>query len=179
MSHRGRSRLVVLATALTIAALVPCGRAAAADKKPGEAPGPTPAPAGPPPDFNPSSAPPADTSLFAGQLSRKFKINKDNPEGSVPNDKLKNENPLEFGYFLQDLITLAELARRQKDYVGAVKYYRAVVVAAPDNAAGWSKLCEAYSLFGDPVKAAGTCRQAIERPGAEVNDFKRYVENTL
>lgn len=113
------------------------------------------------------------------QLSSKFRINDDDPESSVPTTKQKNDNPLEFGYFLQDLLIQAEAAHAAKDYPALVRYDRALVKAAPERAKSWSKLCEAYDLIADPAKAILACKQAIQRDGAEVGDFLRLAKLTL
>jgi hypothetical protein len=125
-------------------------------------------------------APPAaEGRPFDGQLSTKFRINPDSPESSVPPDAVKNKNPLEFGYFVQDLLARAEEAKAQKNYAALVGLYRAVAKAVPDQAKGWSKLCDAYRLVNDRARAARSCKNAIERPGAELNDFVSYVNLTL
>jgi hypothetical protein len=41
-------------------------------------------------------------------MSSKFTIDYWNPEASVPSNKERDNNPLEFGYFLQDLLENAE-----------------------------------------------------------------------
>lgn len=110
-----------------------------------------------------------------GQLSTKFKIDANNPEASVPSDKEKNADPLEFGYFLQDLLDRAEAAATFRQLDLAVAYYRAVAKAVPDMAKGWSKLCEAYENIHMRDKAVRACRYAIERPGSELGDYQRFV----
>ena len=113
------------------------------------------------------------------QLSKKWPINEDDPEASVPNMKGRNSNPLEFGYLLQDLIEGAEMARQAGDWYGVVRYYRAIVKGAPERAKGWSKLCEAYALVNDHERAAATCGAALSRPGVELQDYTRFVHETL
>ncbi len=110
-----------------------------------------------------------------GQLSTKFKINDADPESSIPDDKVKDANPLEFGYMLQDLLVRAEDAKKQKDYQAAIRYYRAIAKGVPDRAKGWGKLCEAYETVHDRDRAIRACKYAIERAGAEAGDFVRYV----
>ena len=110
-----------------------------------------------------------------GQLSTRFGIDDANPESSVPSVQERNRNPLEFGYYLQDLLERAEGARKKKDLGAVVRYYRAVAKAVPDNAKGWSKLCEAYETVHDRDRAIVACRYAIDRPAAELQDFMRYV----
>ncbi len=126
-----------------------------------------------------SPAAPADSTPrrppLPGQLSTRFGIDDASPEASVPTVQERNRSPLEFGYYLQDLLERAEKARKNKDYSTVIRYYRAVAKAVPDNAKGWSKLCEAYEVVHDRDRAIVACRYAIERPAAEVQDFVRYV----
>ncbi len=110
-----------------------------------------------------------------GQLSSKFGIDDAFPEASVPDNRERNRNPLEFGYFLQDLLERAEQARKNKDFQAVIRYYRAVAKAVPDNAKGWSKLCEAYDVVHDRERAIAACRYALDRPAVEMQDYVRYV----
>ncbi|MEO5768282.1 MAG: hypothetical protein ABIS92_08005 [Polyangia bacterium] len=114
-----------------------------------------------------------------GQLSAKFAIDPRNPEGNIPSIKDRNSNPLEFGYFLQDLLERAEQARKENDFEGVIRYYRAVAKAVPDNAKGWSKLCEAYDFVKDRDRAIRACKYAIDRPAVELQDYLRYVRLIL
>lgn len=114
-----------------------------------------------------------------GQLSAKFAIDPRNPEANIPSLKDRNTNPLEFGYFLQDLLERAEQARKQNDFEGVIRYYRAVAKAVPDNAKGWSKLCEAYEFVKDRDRAIRACKYAIDRPAVELQDYLRYVRIIL
>ena len=116
---------------------------------------------------------------LAGQLSSKFGIDPANPEASVPTLQQANQNPLEFGYFLQDLIEQADTAQKKNDWRRVALFYRAVAKAVPDRAKGWSKLCEAYQRAGDPERARRACRYAVERDGAELQDFLRYSDLIL
>jgi predicted Zn-dependent protease len=159
------SRLGFVVAALAFAGRAPDARAE------GSRPGPW----APPAAAENPAAEGADPQDPPPQLSAKFKIHRDNPEADVPPDEVKNKNPLEFGYFVQDLLAQAEEARKQKDYGALVRYYRAVAKSVPEMAKGWSKLCEAYRLVNDPVRAARSCKNALERPGAELNDFVTYV----
>jgi len=109
------------------------------------------------------------------QLSQKFVIDDQNPEASIPPDAEKNANPLEFGYLLQDLIARAEQARKMKDNSAVVRYYRAIAKAVPDQAKGWSKLCEAYQVVNDRERAVRACRYAIDRRGVELQDYLRFI----
>ena len=111
------------------------------------------------------------------QFSTLFKIADDNnPEGSVPTVKDRNTNPLEFGYYLQDLLTRAEVETKRKDQARVIKYYRALAAAIPEEAQGWSLLCEAYQTAGDRDRALRACKYAIDRKGVQIKDYRRYVE---
>jgi len=114
-----------------------------------------------------------------GQLSSKFAIDPRDPESSVPSAKDRDRNPLEFGYFLQDLLEYAAHAQKALDYDGVIRYYRAVAKAVPDSAKGWSKLCEAYETARDRDRAIRACKYAIDRRGVELQDYLRYVRLIL
>jgi tetratricopeptide (TPR) repeat protein len=111
-----------------------------------------------------------------GQLSTLFPINDSDPESSVPGPKDRDGNPLEFGYYLQDLLAKAEAATKRNDHQVAIRYYRALAVSIPNQAQGWSKLCEAYEAARDRQRALGACKYAIDREGAELKDFTRFVD---
>jgi hypothetical protein len=71
------------------------------------------------------------------QFSTLFKINDDDPESNVPTVQDRSRNPLEFGYYLQDLLTRAEVETKRKDQARVIKYYRALAAALPEEAGGW------------------------------------------
>src|SRR5512142_3360871 len=54
-----------------------------------------------------SDAPGKPVRAVPQQLSTLFEIDDDNPEAHVPAAKDRIGNPLEFGYYLQDLLTRA------------------------------------------------------------------------
>jgi hypothetical protein len=168
-SSRRTACVGTLSAALCIHALLfPAATLAANEAAPQAAMSGTPAAAGTA-DATPRRPP------LPGQLSTRFGIDDASPEASVPSVQERNRNPLEFGYYLQDLLEKAEKARKNKDYSTVIRYYRAVAKAVPDNAKGWSKLCEAYEVVHDRDRAIVACRYAIERPAAEAQDFVRYV----
>jgi hypothetical protein len=133
---------------------------------------PAPAPGEPPNSPRPKQTAPA-------QMSGKFPIDYWNPESSVPSNKERDNSPLEFGYFLQDLLENAEQARHNNDFQAVIRFYRALAKAVPDNAKGWSKLCEAYEIVKDRERAIRACRYALERPAVEFQDYARYVHLVL
>jgi hypothetical protein len=126
-----------------------------------------------------SAAAPAPTEALPWQLSKKFPINETDPEASVPNKKQRDRNPMEYGYLIQDLLEGAEMARKNGDYYTVVAYYRAIVKAVPERAKSWSKLCESYAIVNDHARAAKTCSTALSLPGVELQDYMRYVHETL
>jgi hypothetical protein len=107
-----------------------------------------------------------------------FKIDDGNPEASVPSADLQNRQPLEFGYFLQDLTARADAAVKKGDHVTAVRYFRALTKATPTSFAP-RRLCEELELLGDLSSAVIACRTAISRQGATVGDFVHFVRVVL
>jgi hypothetical protein len=113
------------------------------------------------------------------QLSSDFPLDLVNPESSVPPPEKRNAKPLEFGYFIQDLIALAVEAGRRGDHRAEAHFYRAFSMAVPDRSVGFSKLCEALEAAGDRQNAEAACRDALGRPGLEVTDYARFVRLVL
>lgn len=116
---------------------------------------------------------------LAPQLSVTFKIDHNYPEASVPSVKERNANPLEFGYFLQDLLERGERARQENDLRAVVLYARAVVKAVPERAKSWTKLCEAYERVADRDKAIRACKAALTAAGVELQDYLHYLHLVL
>lgn len=110
----------------------------------------------------------------AGQLSTLFKIDDGDPEAHVPDAKQRIGNPLEFGYYLQDLLAKAELATKRHDHERAIKYYRALAAAIPEQATAWSKLCDSYEKANDRARAVRACKYALDREGVQLDDYRRY-----
>ena len=110
-----------------------------------------------------------------GQLSTLFAINERDPESSVPTPKQRDGNPLEFGYFVQDLLAKAETATKKQDHQGAIRTYRALAIAVPNEATAWSRLCEAYETVQDRGRALGACKYAMDREGGTLIDYQRFV----
>ena len=159
-----RVRLIYLAVASLPAVGIWSLSAHAADQ---------PASAGSQPTPGPGSAP---SRLVPEQFSVLFKINDDNPEENVPTAKDRIGNPLEFGYYIQDLLTRAEVEGKRKNQAGVIKYLRALAAALPEEARSWALLCEAYRAADDRDRAVRACKYAIERQGVQFRDYQRYVE---
>ena len=113
------------------------------------------------------------------QLSSEFPIDLANPEASVPEAAKRNARPLEFGYYLQDLIALGADAMKRGDYGSAAHFYRAFSLAVPDRSVAFSKLCEALESGGQRQAAEQACRDALGRPGIELADYARFVRLLL
>lgn len=113
------------------------------------------------------------------QLSSEFPIDLGDPEASVPDVDQRNAKPLEFGYFIQDLIALAVEAGKRGDHRGEAHLYRAFALAVPDRSVAFSKLCEALEAAGDRPNAEAACRDALGRPGVEAKDYARFVRLLL
>jgi tetratricopeptide (TPR) repeat protein len=109
------------------------------------------------------------------QLSR-FPINHDSPESAIPSIEERNKDPLEFGYFLQDLNTEALKAERDGDFRTSVKYWRAAAVAVPDAAVSFGKACRAYQKLGERDQAIEFCSKALNLVGATEEDYLRFGE---
>jgi hypothetical protein len=114
-----------------------------------------------------------------GDISKKFSVNEENPSASIPSVEERNAAPLEFGYFLQDLYTRAELAFEKKDYANSVKYFEAIAKTIPDRALSFSKLCQGYQQLGKLDIAAANCGKAIQLEGATLVDHLRFIELSL
>jgi tetratricopeptide (TPR) repeat protein len=123
--------------------------------------------------------PPVLNMPFPGQLSSRFRIDDSDPEGSVPSHAERDKSPLEYGYYIQDLLERAAQAEKTQNDQGAIAYYRALVKAVPERAKSWGKLCEAYERVNDHERAAAACGTALLRPGVEVQDYVRFVHATI
>lgn len=109
------------------------------------------------------------------QLSR-FRINFADPESQIPTVDERDKDPLQFGYFLQDLNTEAVRAEKKGDWQSAVKFWRADAKAVPDMAIGFGRACRAYQILGDVTMALEFCARALNREGSTVEDYLRYAE---
>jgi hypothetical protein len=108
-----------------------------------------------------------------------MKINDADPESSVPSLELRNKEPLQYGYFLQDLAARLERAWKRQDHAAAIRYLRAITMAAPKSAYGPRMLCKELQVTGDLAKAVMACRTALTLDGSTADDFARFVEVAL
>jgi tetratricopeptide (TPR) repeat protein len=113
-----------------------------------------------------------------GALS-KWKIDDDHPERDIPDEKARNAEPLEFGYWLQDLALKGERAKQRGDHAAAVKFYVAMAKAVPDSAVSYVKACEEYEALGDITNAIDACGGALTQEGVKVGDYTHFVHLVL
>jgi tetratricopeptide (TPR) repeat protein len=122
--------------------------------------------------------PPAQAAAPKGALSE-WPVNDDDPASSIPNDKERNADPLQFGYWIQDLIMKAEHASKRGNHEQAAKYWEALGIAVPDRAVSFSRLCDEDEASGEYDKAIEACGQALLRDGLTVHDYVHFVHVVL
>lgn len=114
----------------------------------------------------------------AGHMS-KFAIDDENPEASVPSAAQRDEDPIQYGYFIMDLGDHAEWAIQKDDHLKAARLYRALAKAVPDASVGFTKACEQFELAGDLNEAKNLCAAALTVKGASLADYGHYVRLVL
>lgn len=105
----------------------------------------------------------------------KYAIDDKDPESSVPTPKQRDEDPLNYGYFLMDLGYKAVEATKRGDHSAAARFYQAAIKADPDTAIPFVKVCEQYEALGNLRKAAEDCGAALSKPGARLEDYTHYA----
>jgi hypothetical protein len=128
--------------------------------------------------FAPRTARAAETAPDPGKALSRLKIDDANPEASVPTVAQQASEPLQFGYFIQDLVERAEKASKAGDHAAAARYDRALTKATTTSVAP-RKLCEELEASGDTLNAVVACRTAITRSGTTSRDFARFVNLVL
>lgn len=111
-----------------------------------------------------------------GDLSTLFPVNDDDPKASIPTEQQREESPVEFGYWLQDMILRAEEGFENDDLERAVKYYEALSYALPHNPTSFRKLCKAQQKLGNLTRAEATCWAVLKREGALVYDHYHFLD---
>jgi hypothetical protein len=109
----------------------------------------------------------------------KLPLDDNDPESTVPTPETQNKDPLEFGYWLQDVTMKAEVYAKHQDHAAAIKYYRALARAVPDRAIAFERVCEQYEAIGDRDKATAACGSALLVNGVTVGDYAHYVRLVL
>jgi tetratricopeptide (TPR) repeat protein len=127
--------------------------------------------------------PPADPAAVAppeqqGHVSD-WAIDEADPLKSVPTEARRNENPLQFGYWLMDLVARATAASKRGDHSAAIKYYAALAKAVPDRATAFEKLCEEHEALGQRDDAVRACGLALFVEGSTLGDYDHYARLVL
>jgi hypothetical protein len=113
-------------------------------------------------------------------LGTKFHIDDEHPENtSIPSEKDRNANPLEFGYWIQDLATRADRASHKGDHLKAAKYYEVLATAVPDRAVGAKRACLEYEEAGEHDLAINACARSLMTDGLTVADYEHFVHLVL
>ncbi len=139
-------------------------------------------------DPSPASAEPAPSAQPAGppsprhnpdDLGTEWTVNDDSPDTNIPGEGARNRNPLEFGYWLQDVTARGVKASEEGDHEKAVKYFKALAKAVPDRAVSFGRLCAEYEALGKRDAALLACSAAITRSGVLLSDYERLVHLVL
>jgi hypothetical protein len=109
----------------------------------------------------------------------KFRVDDDNPQNAIPSEEERNAAPIDFGYFLTQLIEKGDGAIKKGDHATGIKYYLALARTLPEAGLTFRKLCVSYEALGQLEHAANSCRAVLEREGATTPDFVRYVQLQL
>jgi tetratricopeptide (TPR) repeat protein len=133
-----------------------------------------PAPTAPPPAAPNMAAADGGVQAVAGHLS-KFDIRDENPLESLPPDEQLAKDPLQLGYLLMDLGDRVDKALQRGDHAAAIKFWQAIAKVSPDHSHAFAKMCVSYEALGALAKAIYTCGAALERTGATLKDYIRYV----
>jgi hypothetical protein len=114
----------------------------------------------------------------SGWLS-KWAVDDQDPGSHIPTEKDRNAEPLQFGYWLQDLEWKGKHASKRGDHGAAAKYYSTLAKAVPDAAIGFTLACQEFEALGNLEQAIGACGQALLADGATVKDYTHFVHLVL
>jgi tetratricopeptide (TPR) repeat protein len=109
----------------------------------------------------------------------KWPVDDNDPESSVPTEAQRNAEPLEAGYWLQDLTYKAGRAVKRGDHEQAAKYYKAMYKMVPNRAISLRKLCDEEDALGKLEEATAACAGALVLDGVTVGDYSHYVRLVL
>jgi hypothetical protein len=109
----------------------------------------------------------------------KWHIDADHPEAHIPTESERNAEPLQFGYWLQDLTWKAQHAARKGDHAAAARLYSALAIAVPDRAIAFTMACNEYEAMGELDHAINACGQGLLRDGVLVKDYTHFIHLVL
>lgn len=104
-----------------------------------------------------------------------LRIDEQNPEGNIPTEEQRNRNPVEFGYWLQDLAAMAQKASKRGDHLVAIKFFTAMAKAVPDRPVSYRRLCDEYNAAGMGDKAIEACGSVLLLKDITLDDYARYM----
>ena len=108
-----------------------------------------------------------------------WKVDDSDPEKSIPSEKDRNRDPIQFGYWLMDVTARAAGAAKRGDHRAAIRYYTALAKAVPDRSIAFSKMCDEYVAVDEHVNAVATCGLALFRDGVTAKDYVHYMNLIL
>ncbi len=109
----------------------------------------------------------------------RWAVDEADPAQSVPPPAERDRDPLQFGYFVADLVEKGEAATARGDHAQAAKLYAALAKAAPNRSLPWGRLCRSYEALGRRDDAIASCRAALGREGVTALDGARFVRLLL
>lgn len=119
-------------------------------------------------------ADPVEEAPRTGWLS-KWTIDDAHPENSIPSESDRNADPLNFGYWLQDMALKAEHASKLGRHEAAASFYNALALAVPERAIAYSKMCNEWEAAGNHEKAVDSCGKALLHDGVTIADYTHFV----
>jgi hypothetical protein len=108
-------------------------------------------------------------------FTSRFPIDDEHPGARVPSAAERDEAPLDFAYYVMNLVEKATAAANAGDARAQIEYLRAVAAAVPDHSLGFSRLCAAYEMAQQYEAAEASCAAAVTLAGTTLPDFERYV----
>jgi tetratricopeptide (TPR) repeat protein len=103
-------------------------------------------------------------------------VDDEHPDSNIPTDAERNADPLEFGYWLQDVALKGEHASKRGNHYAAARFYDTLIKAVPDRAIGYVKACEEYKAAGAMDQAINRCGQALLFDGLRVHDYVEFID---
>lgn len=119
------------------------------------------------------------TGVAGGDLATKWRINDADPMAFIPSNEDRDKDPLEFGYWLQDMIARAEVAYEAGLWEDTIKYYKPLAIGITGRAISHRRLCQSYRKLGQFDTAIESCFQTLMLPMAHVDDHLRYLDAIL
>jgi len=108
-------------------------------------------------------------------LSDDFPTDETDPEKTVPSKEDVAKNPIQYAYWMMDVIARAEKAEAKGDHKTAAKFWRALARGVPERSLPFGKLCATYQILKERDKALAACRVALGLDGVRVEDYLRFV----